>query len=194
MVMLCNGQRIKGKKSICYAMGKEKRKEKISRDRCTDDAKRAVFARGCQFYESMRIIIVRTDSRNFDNKIQARLQWNPPACEVRTSFHFWNIASYSHPFVWFCQRGGSMEGRGWEEEDAVLYSAAPPARAIRPYGAGPSSLLIIDWGKEAGTSLPSGLLFCNLGGLAWQHHLPIPSHSQVIRQNLNHQKFWTNNF
>ena len=79
-------------------------------------------------------------------------------------------------------------GGGWEEEDAVLYSAAPPARAIRPYGAGPSSLLIIDWGKEAGTSLPSGLLFCNLGGLAWQHHLPIPSHSQVIRQNLNRQK------
>ena len=108
--------------------------------------------------------------------------------KVRTSFHFQNIASYSHPFVWFCQRGRSMEGRGWEEEDAVLYSAAPPARAIRPYGAGPSSLLIIDWGKEAGTSLPSGLLFCNLGGLAWQHQLPIPSHSQVIRQNLNRQK------
>ena len=40
-----------------------------------------------------------------------------------------------------------VEG-GCEEEDAVLYSAAPPARAIRPYGAGPSSLLIIDWGKN----------------------------------------------
>ena len=93
-------QRIRknGKKSICFAMGKEKRKEKISRDRCTDDAKRAVFARGCQFYESMCIIIVRTDSRNFDNKTQARLQWNPPP-KVRTSFHFRNIASYSHPFV-----------------------------------------------------------------------------------------------
>ena len=81
----------KGKNSVCYAMGKEKRKEKymlcngqgkktkkISRDRCTDDAKRAVFARGCQFYESMCIIIVRTDSRNFDNNTQARLHWNPP--------------------------------------------------------------------------------------------------------------------
>ena len=81
----------KGKNSVCYAMGKEKRKEKymlcngqgkktkkISRDRCTDDAKRAVFARGCQFYESMCIIIVCTDSRNFDNKTQARLHWNPP--------------------------------------------------------------------------------------------------------------------
>ena len=57
---------------------RKKRKEKISRDRCTDDAKRAVFARGCQFYESMCIIIVRTDSRNFDKKTQARLHWNPP--------------------------------------------------------------------------------------------------------------------
>ena len=172
--MLCNGQ---GKKT-----------KKISRDRCTDDAKRAVFARGCQFYESMCIIIVCTDSRNFDNKTQARLHWNPPPkWELPFTFGILH-PSYSHPFVWFCQRGRSMEGRGWEEEDAVLYSAAPPARAIRPYGAGPSSLLIIDWGKEAGTSLPSGLLFCNLGGLAWQHHLPIPSHSQVIRQNLNRQK------
>ena len=77
---------------------RKKMKEKISRDRCTDDAKRAVFARGCQFFESMCIIIVRTDSRNFDNKTQARLQWNPPP-KVRTSFHFRNIASYSHPFV-----------------------------------------------------------------------------------------------
>ena len=76
--MLCNGQ---GKKT-----------KKISRDRCTDDAKRAVFARGCQFYESMCIIIVCTDSRNFDNKTQALLQWNPPP-KVRTSFHFRNIAS-----------------------------------------------------------------------------------------------------
>ena len=173
--MLCNGQ---GKKT-----------KKISRDRCTDDAKRAVFARGCQFYESMCIIIVRTDSRNFDNNTQARLQWNPPPkWELPFTFrilHLIHIHLYdfvSREEVW------RLEGRGWEEEDAVLYSAAPPARAIRPYGAGPSSLLIIDWGKEAGTSLPSGLLFCNLGGLAWQHHLPIPSHSQVIRQNLNRQK------
>ena len=36
----------------------------------------------------------------------------------------------------------------WRGGCAVLYSAAPPARAIRPYGAGPSSLLIIDWGER----------------------------------------------
>ena len=46
-----------------------------------------------------------------------------------------------------------VEG-GCEEEDAVLYSAAPPARAIRPYGAGPSSLLIIDWEKNPAHPCP----------------------------------------
>ena len=40
-------------------------------------------------------------------------------------------------------------GGGLEEEDAVLYSAAPPARAIRPYGALPRSLLITDCRKRA---------------------------------------------
>ena len=164
--------RKKRKEKYMLCKGQGKKTKKISRDRCTDDAKRAVFARGCQFYESMCIIIVRTDSRNFDNNTQARLQWNPPACEVRTSFHFRNIASYSHPFVWFCQRGRSMEGRGWEEEDAVLYSAAPPARAIRPYGAGPSSLLIIDWEKNPAHPCPLASQE-EPWATKSQHHLPI---------------------
>ena len=186
MVMLWKRQRKQGKKSICYAMGKEKRTEKYTRP-LHRWCKEGGF---CQGLPILREHVHHYSAHGFqklrqENSGTITMDSSP---QVRTSFHFRNIASYSHPFVWFCQRGRSMEGRGWEEEDAVLYSAAPPARAIRPYGAGPSSLLIIDWGKEAGTSLPSGLLFCNLGGLAWQHHLPIPSHSQVIRQNLNRQK------
>ena len=52
------------------------------------------------------------------------------------------------------EEDGILRWRGWEEEDAVLYSAAPPARAIRPYGAGPSSLLIIDWEKNPAHPCP----------------------------------------
>ena len=56
-----------------------------------------------------------------------------------------------------------------EEEDAVLYSAAPPARAIRPYGAGPSSLLIIDWEKNPAHPCP----LPSPPGPWGQHHLAI---------------------
>ena len=55
--------------------------------------------------------------------------------------------------LFLCCEEEEVEG-GCEEEDAVLYSAAPPARAIRPYGAGPSSLLIIDWEKNPAHPCP----------------------------------------
>ena len=65
-----------------------------------------------------------------------------------------------------------MRWMGCEEEDAVLYSAAPPARAIRPYGAGPSSLLIIDWEKNPAHPCPLASQE-EPWATKSQHHLPI---------------------
>ena len=99
-------------------------------------------------------------------------------CADNTAFH------RSHP-VLPC-RGHQGRKTGRRQKVSCIYGARLaahihhhpcPARAIRPYGAGPSSLLIIDWEKNPAHPCPLASQE-EPWATKSQHHLPILIPSQ----------------